>query len=211
MISIVDERLENYANNHTEAESDIFKRLKAETYEKTLAPQMQVGRMEGQFLKMLVHLTNAKRILEIGMFTGYSTLMMAEGLPEDGKLITCDRDPNIKEIAERYFAESPHGHKITILMGPALETIAKMTEPFDMIFIDADKANYPRYYEECLNLLKPKGLIAVDNVLWSGKILDPQDEDSFAIDSFNKKVTEDDRVENVCLTIRDGLMLIRKK
>jgi len=211
MIPIVDKNLEQYAHDHTKPEGEIFERLKVETHKKMSSPQMQVGRIEGQFLKMLARLVNARRILEIGMFTGCSTLMMAEALPEDGQLITCDISLDAEKIARHYFTESPHGHKITICMGPALETIAKLTEPFDMIFIDADKGNYPNYYEECLKILRPGGLIAVDNVLWSGRVLKPEDEDTIAIDTLNKRVTEDSRVENVCLTVRDGMMLIWKK
>jgi caffeoyl-CoA O-methyltransferase len=211
MVPFIDERLEKYAYYHTKAETDLFEDLKKETHEKMTAPQMQVGRIEGQFLKMLVRLTNAKRILEIGMFTGYSALMMAEGLPEDGKIITCDIDPNAEKMAKRYFAQSPHGHKITVAMGNALETIAKLTETFDMVFIDADKSNYPKYYEESMKIVRPGGLIVVDNVLWSGRVLNPEDHDTIAIDQFNKHVTKDERVENVCLTVRDGMMLIWKK
>ncbi len=211
MIPFINEEIEQYAYEHTKPESEIFKRLRVETHEKMSAPQMQVGRIEGQFLKMLVRLVGARRILEVGMFTGYSALMMAEGLPEDGKLITCDIDPKAEEMAKRYFAESPHGHKITVCMGPALETIAKITEPLDMVFIDADKGNYPAYYEASIKILRPGGLIAVDNVLWSGRILKPEDSDTQAIDKFNKQVTEDSRVENVCLTVRDGIMLIWKR
>ncbi|KAF0248234.1 MAG: O-methyltransferase family protein [bacterium] len=203
MIPFINEEIEQYAYEHTKPESEIFKRLRVETHEKMSAPQMQVGRIEGQFLKMLVRLVGARRIL--------SALMMAEGLPEDGKLITCDIDPKAEEMAKRYFAESPHGHKITVCMGPALETIAKITEPLDMVFIDADKGNYPAYYEASIKILRPGGLIAVDNVLWSGRILKPEDSDTQAIDKFNKQVTEDSRVENVCLTVRDGIMLIWKR
>ncbi len=211
MVPFINEEIEQYAYEHTKPENEIFKRLRVETHEKMSAPQMQVGRIEGQFLKMLVRLVGARRILEIGMFTGYSALMMAEGLPEDGKLITCDIDPKAEEMAKRYFAESPHGHKITVSMGPALETITKITEPLDMVFIDADKGNYPSYYEASIKILRPGGLIAVDNVLWSGRILKPEDSDTQAIDRFNKQVTQDSRVENVCLTVRDGIMLIWKR
>jgi caffeoyl-CoA O-methyltransferase len=160
---------------------------------------------------MLVRLTVARRVLEIGMFTGYSALMMAEGLPEDGRLITCDVDPKAELIARRYFAESPHGHKIEVRMGPALETVASLAEPIDMVFIDADKENYVNYYEACFPLVRPGGLIVADNVLWSGRVLDPQDEATRAIVAFNTRVQQDPRVENVCLTIRDGIMLAWKR
>jgi caffeoyl-CoA O-methyltransferase len=210
-MEFINPEVERFAHDHTEPESDLFRRLQEETYATMQSPQMQVGRIEGRFLKMLVRLTGARRILEIGMFTGYSSLMMAEGLPEDGWIITCDVNPKAEAVASRYFADSPHGHKIEIRMGPALETIATLTDPLDMVFIDADKTNYLNYYEACLPLVRAGGLIAADNVLWSGRVLDPQDEDSRAIVAFNERVQTDPRVENVCLTIRDGIMLAWKR
>src|SRR5215468_1830169 len=175
-MNFIDEAVGQFAHDHTAAESDLYRRLRDETYATMKAPQMQVGRIEGKFLKLLVELTGARRILEIGMFTGYSGLMMAEGLPEDGKLITCDINPEAEAIARRYFAESPDGHKIEVRMGPALETIATLQEPLDLVFIDADKTNYMNYYEAVLPLLRSGGLIVADNVLWSGRVLDPQDD-----------------------------------
>jgi len=207
----IDEAVEQFAHDHTKPESELFSRLREETYREMQSPQMQVGRIEGQFLKMLVRLTGARRVLEIGMFTGYSGLMMAEGLPDDGRLITCDVNPKAEAIASRYFAESEHGHKIEIRMGPALDTIKTLTEPLDMVFIDADKTNYLNYYEAVMPLVRPGGLIVADNVLWSGKVLNPEDDDSRAIVEFDKRVTEDPRVENVCLTVRDGMMLAWKR
>jgi|SRR5436853_1751034 len=214
MITLVPEAIETFAHNHTKSEGEIFRRLRDETYSKMESPQMQVGRLEGQFLKMLVRLTGARTILEIGMFTGYSGLMMAEGLPDGGRLITCDVNPEAEAIARRYFSESPHGKKIEVRMGPALETIAGLTElqgKLDMAFIDADKVNYSKYYEGCMGLLRPGGLIVADNVLWSGRVLDPEDEDTRAIVAFDDLVQNDPRVENVCLTIRDGMMLAWKR
>jgi caffeoyl-CoA O-methyltransferase len=211
METFINEAVEQFAHDHTKPESDLFRRLRDETYAEMRSPQMQVGRIEGGFLKMLVRLTGARRILEIGMFTGYSALMMAEGLPDDGNLITCDVDPKAEAIARRYFSESPHGHKIEIRMGPALETIKILSGPIDMVFIDADKTNYSKYYEACLPLLKPRGLIVADNVLWSGRVLDPQSADDHAIVAFDRLVQSDPRVENVCLTVRDGMMLAWKR
>jgi caffeoyl-CoA O-methyltransferase len=211
MNSFIDEAIEQYAHDHTKPESALFERLREATFRDMESPQMQVDRIEGRFLKMLVRLTGARRVLEIGMFTGYSALMMAEGLPEDGRLITCDVDPKAESIARRYFNESPDGHKIEVRMGPALETIASLTEPIDLVFIDADKENYVNYYEACFPLVRPGGLIVADNVLWSGKVLDPQDEATRAIVAFNDLVQQDPRVENVCLTVRDGMMLAWKK
>ncbi|HKY03543.1 MAG TPA: class I SAM-dependent methyltransferase [Blastocatellia bacterium] len=211
MLTLVPEEIERYAYDHTKPESELFGRLRDETYQSMDCPQMQVGRLEGRFLKMLVELTGARRVLEIGMFTGYSGLMMAEGLPDDGRLITCDVDPRAEAVARRYFAESPHGHKIEIRMGPALDTIAALAGELDLVFIDADKENYSNYYEACLPKLKKGGLIVADNVLWSGKVLNPQDTPTRAIVEFNDRVQADDRVENVCLTVRDGMMLVRKR
>ncbi len=211
MHEFIDVAVEQFARDHTEPESDLHRRLREETYRVMESPQMQVDAIEGRFLKMLVRLTGARTILEIGMFTGYSALMMAEGLPEDGRLTTCDINPKAEAIARRYFAESPYGHKIAIRMGPALETIKTLTPPLDLVYIDADKPNYTHYYEACLPLVKPGGLIIADNVLWSGKVLDPQDADARAIVAFDRKVQSDPRVENVCLTVRDGMMLAWKR
>lgn len=211
MDAFIDEAVERFAHDHTDPESELFLRLRDETYRDMNCPQMQVGRIEGRFLKMLVRLTGARRILEIGMFTGYSALMMAEGLPDDGRIITCDVDPKAEAIARRYFAESPNGHKIEIRMGPALETIKALTDSLDMVFIDADKGNYSNYYEAVFPLVKPGGLIVADNVLWSGRVLHPESSDDHAIVAFDKLVQSDQRVENVCLTVRDGMMLAWKK
>lgn len=209
-MEFINEQIENFAHDHTKPESELFRRLQEETYATMQSPQMQVGRIEGQFLKLLVRLTGARRVLEIGMFTGYSALMMAEALPEDGRLITCDVNPKAEAVARRYFAESPHGHKIEIRMGPALETIARLDGPLDLVFIDADKTNYVNYYEACLPLVRPGGLIVADNVLWSGRVIHPEDDDTRAIVAFDDRVQNDPRVENVCLTVRDGIMLAWK-
>ena len=210
-MTFIDKAVEQYAHDHTRPESDLFRRLREETFREMQYPQMQVGRIEGQFLKLLVRLVGARRVLEIGMFTGYSGLMMAEGLPDDGRLITCDVDPKAEAIARRYFAESGHGHKIEVRMGPALETIKTLDGPLDMVFIDADKTNYSNYYEAVMGLVRPGGLIVADNVLWSGEVVNPQDESARAIAAFNERVQQDPRVENVCLTVRDGMMLAWKR
>jgi caffeoyl-CoA O-methyltransferase len=211
MERFIDAAVEQFARDHTEPETDLYSRLREETYRTMDRPQMQVDVIEGCFLKTLVRLTGARTILEVGMFTGYSALMMAEGLPDDGRLITCEIDPKAEAIARRYFVESPHGPKITIQMGPALDTIKTLTGPLDLVFIDADKPNYANYYDACLPLVKPGGLIVADNVLWSGKVLNPQDADDHAIVAFNDLVQNDPRVENVCLTVRDGMMLAWKR
>jgi caffeoyl-CoA O-methyltransferase len=211
MDRFIDAAVEKFAHDHTEPETDLYVRLREKTYRVMQWPQMQVDVIEGRFLQMLVRLSGAKSILELGMFTGYSALMMAEALPDSGQLITCEIDAKAEAIARRYFAESPHRDKITIRMGPALETIKTLTGPLDLVFIDADKPNYANYYEACLPLLKSGGLVVADNVLWSGKVLHPKDADDHAIVAFNRLVQSDPRVKNVCLTVRDGMMLARKR
>ena len=186
MDRFIDVAVEQFARDHTEPETDLYTRLREETYREMDRPEMQVDLIEGRFLKMLVRLTGARLILELGMFTGYSALMMAEGLPEGGRLITCEIDAKAEAIARRYFAESPHGDKITIRMGPALDTITTLSGPLDLVFIDADKVNYANYYQACVPLVRAGGLIIADNVLWSGKVVVPKDADDHAIVAFNR-------------------------
>ena len=211
MDRFIDAAVEQFARDQTEPETDLYVRLREETYRVMQSPQMQVDVIEGRFLQMLIRLSGAKSILELGMFTGYSALMMAEALPDNGHLITCEIDLKAEAIARRYFAKSPHGDKITIRMGPALDTIKTLADPLDLVFIDADKVNYSNYYEACLPLLKFGGLVVADNVLWSGKVLHPKDADDHAIVAFNRLVQSDPRVKNVCLTVRDGMMVARKR
>jgi len=211
MIALVDEKIETYATNHTSEEPELLARLARETEESMEVPQMLTGRLEGNFLRLMVRALQARRVLEVGMFTGYSALMMAEALPDDGRIITCEVNPKAEEVARRYFADSPHGHKIDVRMGPAIETIKRLDGPFDFVFIDADKENYPTYYDLCLERVRAGGAIAIDNVLWSGHVLNPQDEETRAIVAVNEKVLRDDRVDNALLTIRDGVMLAVKK
>ena len=208
---IVPETIETYAELHTEQESPLLKELAAETYAKMEYPQMQVGVLEGAFLRLLVRMTGAKRILELGTFTGYSSLCMAEALPEDGELITCDIDPSATDIAKKYWGKSPYGKKISLRLGPALETIQGLSGAFDLVFVDADKENYSKYWDACLPKLKKGGLMVIDNVLWSGRVLAPEEESDHAIVAFNKKAKADPRVEPVMVTVRDGMLLAYKK
>jgi len=212
MLTLVPEEIEEYAMAHTTPLSPLLDELTAVTLEK-MGPlaRMLSGQLEGTLLQMLVASLGARRILEIGMFTGFSAQMMAAALPEDGELITCDVNAEAIAIAQTFFERSPHRHKITVREGPALETLKTLEPPFDLVFIDADKPNYIAYYEASLPLLAPNGVIAVDNVLWSGKVLEPREENDHAIVAFNEHVCRDDRVTNVILTIRDGLMLIRRR
>ena len=212
MAFIVEERVEEYAADHTSQLHELFDRLAAETREKTTAPQMMVGRIEGAFLATLVRLRGAERILELGTFTGYSSIAMATALPDDGRIITCDVDPDATAIARRYMDESGHGDKIEICLGPALDTISTLEGPFDLVFIDADKPNYQAYYEAALPLLADNGLIVADNVLWSGRVVEPDgDESTQAIKAFNEHVKSDSRVFSAMLTVRDGMTLIQKR
>jgi len=213
MAFIVDEQVEAYAVEHTTVLLDLFERLEAETREKTTAPQMMVGRLEGGFLAALVQLTGAKRILELGTFTGYSSISMATALPDDGRIITCDVDPDATSIARRYMDESGHGHKIEIRLGPALETIETLDGPFDLVFIDADKENYVNYFHAALPLLADRGLIVFDNTLWSGRVVPGYDDGSAQTKAFrelNDALVADPRGVVVMLPIRDGVTLFRK-
>ena len=210
-MDFIDEKIEAYAYDHTSDEGELLQRLAAETHKDLEYPQMLTGRIEGRFLKLLAHLVQAKRILEIGTFSGYSALSMAEALPDDGSLITCENDPEAIAVAKKYFAESPHGKKITLMEGPALESIKSLQGNFDMAFIDADKENYLNYYNAILPIIRQGGLIVVDNVLWSGKVLAPKDASDHAIRDFNEAIIKDNRVDPVLLTVRDGIYCLRKK
>jgi caffeoyl-CoA O-methyltransferase len=208
---IVDEAIERYAEEHSTPNAELFERLAAETHEKTTAPQMMVGLLEGQFLALLVRLSGARRVLELGTFTGYSAISMASALPDGGRIVTCDVNAEAVEVARRYIEESGYADKIEIRLGPALETLETLAGPFDLVFIDADKVNYRNYYEAVLPKLADSGLIVVDNVLWSGRVLDADpDESTRAIQEFNDHVAGDSRVVAVMLTVRDGMTLIRK-
>ena len=210
-MEILPPQIESYAEKHTTPPTEVLKKLLRATYERTEIPQMAVGAVEGAFLKMIVQISGARRVLEIGTFTGYSALTMAEGLPDDGELITCDINQKTVAIAEEFWAKSPHGKKIRAMLGPALKTLAKLPGPFDLVFIDADKENYPAYWKACLPKLNSGGLILADNVLWGGSVLKPKTKDEKAIVHFNQIVARDHRVEAVMLTVRDGITLARKK
>ncbi len=202
--------IEDYCERNSKPLSELHSKLWLETHTKTRSPAMMVGALEGAFLKMLVHLTGARRILEIGMFTGYSTLAWAEALPKGGHVVSCDVNPETSEIARNYFAQSEHADKIEVKLGPALFTLKFIAGPFDICFIDADKESYGEYYDACMELTRPKGLIVLDNMLRSGRVLDPKDPGTRAIDALNKRIRKDPRVENVLLPLRDGIMMVYK-
>jgi len=207
---IVDPRVEAYAEEHTTPDGELFDRLAAETREKTTAPQMMVGRLEGRFLGVLVSSLRAQRVLELGTFTGYSSISMALALPPGGRVVSCDVNEETTAIARRYAEEAGVADRIEYRLGPGLETIAQLDGTFDLVFIDADKPNYINYYEATLPLLADGGLIVVDNTLWSGRVVDDQeqDESTQAIRALNDHVAQDPRVENVLLTVRDGMNLV---
>jgi caffeoyl-CoA O-methyltransferase len=210
MLSFVPETIERYAVAHSSPESELFQGLARETLDRTDSAQMQVGLIEGLFLKLLARSLGARRILEIGTFTGYSALMMAEGLVEGGALITCDISREWTDIGREYWERSAHGRKITLELGRALDTIQKVEDPLDMVFIDADKENYIAYWDACVPKVRRGGLLLADNVLWSGRVLDPQEPVDHAIVAFNEHVRNDPRVEVVMLPFRDGVTMASK-
>ena len=209
---VVDPALEAYTEAHTTPEPPLLAALAEETARSLDAPGMMVGAVEGRFLQLLVLATGARRVLEIGTFSGYSALSMAAGLPPDGRIVTCEIDPRHAEVARRFVAESAFAERVDIRLGPALETVAGLDGPFDIVFIDADKTNYANYYEATLPKLAARGLIVVDNTLWSGRVLDEADtsDDTAAIRAFNDMVVADPRVVCVQLPVRDGVTLISR-
>jgi caffeoyl-CoA O-methyltransferase len=208
------QELDDYAQSHSTPPDELLARLYAETHEKLSAPQMLTGPVEGRFLEMLVWASGARRVLEIGTYSGYSALSMAAALPPDGRIITCDVWEEANEVARRYAAESPHGEKIDFRLGPALETIATLEGPFDLVFIDADKTNYANYFHATLPLLAKRGLIVFDNTLWSGRVLPGHDDGSAetsALRELNEGLAADPRGVVVMLPIRDGVTLFRHR
>jgi len=202
--------IEDYARDHSLEEDSLFRRLVDVTREKTEHPEMQTGHLEATLLRMLVQITGAKRVLEIGTFTGYSALAMAMGLPDDGELITLDKDPEVTSIAQRCWKHSPHGEKIKLILGEALDSLETVKGYFDFAFIDADKENYIAYWDFIVPRVRKGGLIAVDNTLWHGAVLDPKEPLDILVDEFNEHARGDERVEVLMLTIRDGLTLARR-
>jgi caffeoyl-CoA O-methyltransferase len=213
MPDITDPAIEAYATEHSSTEPALLRELAEATRDFSQAHGMMVGRLEGRFLKMLVAITGARRILELGTFTGYSALSMAEALPPDGRIISCELDERHAEMARSFIDRSPYGGMIEIRLGPALETLAALEGPFDFAFVDARKQEYPAYFEAILPMLRQGGLMAIDNVLWDGAVLDDSDrsEDTLAVRALNERVAGDPRVECVLVPIRDGVMLARKR
>jgi caffeoyl-CoA O-methyltransferase len=212
MAFIVPDEIERYAEEHTTPPGELLARLAEETRSTLAAPQMLTGTIEGRFLELLVFASGARHVLELGTYSGYSSISMAAGLPADGRIDTCEVDERHAEVARRYIAEAGLSDRITVHLGPAIETVERLGGPFDLVFIDADKVNYVNYYEAVLPKLAERGLIAADNTLWSGRVLDSSDESegTRAIVAFNEHVRADSRVVSVQLTIRDGVTLIRR-
>ncbi|RDL42610.1 methyltransferase [Marinomonas piezotolerans] len=202
--------IDNYCVETTQPEPDLLLELVEKTYSDMGYPNKLSGRTIGRTLKLLAKIHQPKRALEIGMFTGYSALSIAEGMPEDGTLLCCETNPRAISFAQSFFDRSPFGHKITPVFGPALETIQTLEGSFDFVFIDADKRNYLNYYEAAVSLIRSGGLIVIDNSIWQGRVLSPEENSDVAVDAMNKRIAADPRVENVHLHVRDGLNLVIK-
>lgn len=208
-MEILNEALQRYAEKHTTPESDLLKKINRDTHANVLMPRMLSGHLQGRVLSMISQMIRPKVVLEIGTYTGYSALCLAEGLAENGKLITIDINEELEEKVKDYF--NSYRDKIDYRIGNALDIIPTLNETFDLVFIDADKSNYANYFDLVIHKVREGGFILADNVLWSGKVLDARpDTDTRAIISFNQKIHDDNRVENVLLPIRDGIMMIRK-
>lgn len=210
IVPITDKRIDIYSEEHTSPESEEIMQLIESSDKELEYIDMLSGRVVGQLLKMLIKISGAKRVLEIGTFTGYSALMMAEALPEDGEVITLEMNLKYQDLAQKHFDRSKAGHKVTMIRGNAQDSIKTLSAEFDLVYLDGDKLRYSFYFEQVMSLLKKGGLIIADNVLWDGTVLDPSDNKARAIAEFNRKVAEDERVEQVLLPVRDGVNIIRK-
>ncbi len=213
-MNFLDPQLDNYISGHTKPEPLHLHQLNRETYMKVLQPRMLSGHLQGRVLSMLTHLIKPKMVLEIGTYTGYSAICMAEGLAESGHIHTIDINEELQPLVQKYVALTGNEGRITMHIGDALHILPSLKEPFDMVFIDADKTNYLNYYNLVFDQLPLGAVIIADNVLWSGKVIDPaeieNDPDTAALVEFNTFVMHDMRVENVLFPVRDGLMVIRK-
>lgn len=211
IVQISDPNIEKYALEATTPESENIKELIASSDNELEYIDMLSGNLVGQLLKMLIRISGAKRVLEIGTFTGYSAIMMAEALPDDGEIITIEMNLRYQELAEKHFKKFDQEQKITLIKGNARQEIPKIPGTFDLVFMDADKLGYSEYYKMCVDKMRSNGILVADNVLWDGTVLRPEDDKSHALDAFNKMVAQDEQVEQVLLPVRDGVNLIRKK
>jgi caffeoyl-CoA O-methyltransferase len=209
---VVPEEVDRYAEAHTTPHSELLARLAAETKASLDCPQMLTGPVEGRFLQQLVFASGARRVLEFGTYSGYSSLSMVQALPPDGRIDTLELSPQHAEVARRYIDEAGESGRITVHLGPAIESLAQLDGPFDLVFIDADKTGYDAYYEAVLPKLSERGLIVLDNMLQGGRVVsDPDaDESTRAIHALNEKIVNDPRVVAVLLTVRDGVTLVRR-
>ncbi len=209
---MINEDLQHLLLNYCEPESDLLQQIDRETNLKVLMPRMLSGHYQGRVLSMLSKMISPKKILEIGTFTGYATLCLAEGLSPEGTLYTLDINQELEDMVRKSFAQSPYNDRINYILGDASQSLGQLNEVFDLVFIDADKKNNGTYYDLVFDKIRPGGLIIVDNVLWSGKVLsNQQDKDTKNIITFNDKIAKDTRVEKLILPVRDGLFIIRKK
>ena len=212
MDRIVAPEVERYAEEHTTPPPEHLVALAEETRATLPTPQMMTGPVEGRFLELLVFASGARLVLEIGTFSGYSALSMAAGLPADGRIVTCEIDPEVAEVARRHIQASGYGDRIEQRVGPALEILEELDGPFDLVFVDADKQSYSDYLEAALPKLSDSGLIAIDNTLWSGRVVegDDADERTRALMELNDRLRSDPRLVCVLLTVRDGITLVRR-
>jgi caffeoyl-CoA O-methyltransferase len=212
-MEFLEKDVQAYAENHTSSESALLQQINRDTHAYVLMPRMLSGHLQGRLLAMLSHMLKPKTVLEIGTYTGYSALCLAEGLAPQGVLHTIDINEELENRVRGYFKQSPRGAQIRYHIGNALELVPQLQLPWDLVFIDADKRNYTAYYQLVIGQMASGGVLIADNVLWSGKVTKAtvQDKDTEALRQFNRMVQEDERVENVLLPVRDGLMIIRKK
>lgn len=213
-MEFINKDLSDYCENNTSPESKVLAKLNRETHLKVVSPRMLSGHLQGRFLSFISKLQQPKLIVEIGTYTGYSALCLAEGLHPEGKLISIDVNEETSSFAKSFIAKTEYANKIELVLADAKEFVKTINEPIDFVFIDADKKNYLVYYQLIIDKIKSGGLIIADNVLWSGKITMPEndmDRETLALHQFNQLIQQDDRVENILLPIRDGLMVVRKK
>ena len=213
-MEFIDKKLSQYAEQHTTPENELLKSLNRDTHANVLAPRMLSGHLQGRLLSLFSKMIQPKAILEIGTYTGYAALCLAEGLTKDGVLHTIDINEELETRIQKYFNQSAYADQIKLHIGNALDIIPKIQEQFDLVFIDADKENYSNYYDLLIDQLPSGGIIIADNVLWSGKVIDTNaldsDNDTRELDKFNAKLQSDPRVENILIPVRDGIMVARK-
>jgi predicted O-methyltransferase YrrM len=212
MVFIASEEIERYAEEHTTPPSELQRRLAEETRETLRSPQMLTGLVAGRLLELLTFALRPQRVLELGTYSGYGTLSIAEALPPGAHIDTCEVDESHAAVARRYLDEAGLGDRVTIHLGPALETVERLEGDFDLVFIDADKAGYPVYYEALVPRLSPNGLMVLDNTLWSGRVVEPDDSpETRMFVELNDRIASDPRVVAVVLTVRDGVTLVRRR